>query len=865
MRGDRIFCIPWNILSGRKEWGLGSLYLQIHGKAESISNLGCIPHEAHNDMKRKLILGAATGLAMVGSASADFDTAVAWGDATTDAGIDGTGDRGNGRASGTLTVTGTGAAAVYEITSGGSDFWGNNDNGSVIYDSTGAYTTTGDLTATVRHVNVNVDSARTWGRGLLDIRRTQGNPTAGVPERNDIHWGALRRSNAGTQVGTIRRFVETNATRRGTTIGLASQDVNLDGRDNLKFVGREDQNNPVFLSVGRSGNRFYSGYAIDLDGNGNPGRFVVHWGLDGGTTAQGLTATGGNAANPNGTFTTLTGNNAGRENLGIAVGDEVTVLLGHQAHNENTQLEGLDVAGGGRVNTATFDNFSYASSFDGSKFNATSENDTWQVDGTIGVLGDQVKGSAFVRDYINNSGNATGENVKWTFTAVSLSTFTPAFGPAGSFKSANAMLAEDVVPPANFRRSAVLPGLTAEIYTATANGGTSAANLALIAGAAPNGIAIIDNVDWLGNEDSDANYHGLTGPASFGVAVQGVDPASGTAGAFSGDENSYGVDITGEIFIPANGGKIDVIEGVTGDEYIVFKDGVDDFTYLEIDGVEVLNDNNWTNDNSTGNGGGNIALFDCSDPKYDDGEWVSFRMVFWEGGGGDSCHLYWDAFDTNDTFDPSQVPGTYSGSPVSATGIQQVGDESNEETFGLTLDPGDWLLTLDLVNTATSAQKTAVATGVTASSIAERWFIEHFSTETLDFVANPDSDDSNNLLEFGFGIDPNVSGNGVLTVTDGSTLTTGLPTVHIDSSAPNNTEYTARFVRRVDHVAADLTYTVQFSHDMSSWEDDLTVPTTIATQGDHEVVEVQYPYALLTGPNQGRKPRFFRVAVSYNP
>ena len=143
---------------------------------------------------------------LVGPLHADFDTAIAWGDAATDTGIDGTGDRDNGRASGTLTVP---AAGTYEITSGGADFWGADDSATVIYDSSGAYTTTGDLTATVRHVGVNIDSARDWGRGALQIRRTEGNAVSGVPERNDESFLRLppleRRRPAGDRAPPQRR------------------------------------------------------------------------------------------------------------------------------------------------------------------------------------------------------------------------------------------------------------------------------------------------------------------------------------------------------------------------------------------------------------------------------------------------------------------------------------------------------------------------------------------------------------------------------------------------------------------------------------------------------------------------------------
>ena len=52
--------------------------------------------------------------------------------------------------------------------------------------------------------------------------------------------------------------------------------------------------------------------------------------------------------------------------------------------------------------------------------------------------------------------------------------------------------------------------------------------------------------------------------------------------------------MSGQIYIEPNGGHQSAYELARGGEWVEFKDGIDDFTYLEIDGQVVLNDNNWT-------------------------------------------------------------------------------------------------------------------------------------------------------------------------------------------------------------------------------------------------------------------------------
>lgn len=120
------------------------------------------------------------------------------------------------------------------------------------------------------------------------------------------------------------------------------------------------------------------------------------------------------------------------------------------------------------------------------------------------------------------------------------------------------------------------------------------------------------------------------------------------------DGNQYSVKLEGEILIEESGA-------------VQFLDGVDDFTYLAIDldrsGVagdsetEVLiNDNDWTNALSTGNGGAPIVTAEFDDIAAG-GEWLAMEMNIAEGGGGDSGVLYWDALDIDGVFPAAQGDG----------------------------------------------------------------------------------------------------------------------------------------------------------------------------------------------------------------
>ena len=131
--------------------------------------------------------------------------------------------------------------------------------------------------------------------------------------------------------------------------------------------------------------------------------------------------------------------------------------------------------------------------------------------------------------------------------------------------------------------------------------------------------------------------------------------------------------------------------------------------------------------------------------------------------------------------------------------------------------------------------------------------------------ADPDGDGIPNLLEFAFGTNPNVSSAGTLaysgTFANATFNATGQPITAFVSTS-NGIDFRALFGRRVDYLAAGLTYTVQFSADLNSWTNSTTTPTVLATDvtGAYQLVSVPYPPFV-----GGKKARFFRVVVSITP
>lgn len=131
----------------------------------------------------------------------------------------------------------------------------------------------------------------------------------------------------------------------------------------------------------------------------------------------------------------------------------------------------------------------------------------------------------------------------------------------------------------------------------------------------PQGEGVLDQIAWWGNDGNPpAGYEKY--PAAFNLPADTNN---------NGDnQENYSADVSGQIFIPEPG-------------TYKFKDGVDDYTFLSIDGQALIDDNNWTSPDGSANGGSPIVSKEFTKSGWYD---ITFRMA--EGGGGDSGVLYWD-------------------------------------------------------------------------------------------------------------------------------------------------------------------------------------------------------------------------------
>ena len=135
------------------------------------------------------------------------------------------------------------------------------------------------------------------------------------------------------------------------------------------------------------------------------------------------------------------------------------------------------------------------------------------------------------------------------------------------------------------------------------------------------------------------------------------------------------------------------------------------------------------------------------------------------------------------------------------------------------------------------------------------WLSEHGLDET-DWTGDADGDRLNHLLEFAFGTDPSVSSG--RSVGYGSGVTAGLPLPVLESGVG----FRAAFGRRKDWASAGLTYTVQFSADLSEWVDSDETPTTLDSgSGEIDAVFVPYPSVIQTQVGF-ENPHFFRLSIS---
>lgn len=130
-------------------------------------------------------------------------------------------------------------------------------------------------------------------------------------------------------------------------------------------------------------------------------------------------------------------------------------------------------------------------------------------------------------------------------------------------------------------------------------------------------------------------------------------------------------------------------------------------------------------------------------------------------------------------------------------------------------------------------------------------------------ASDPDHDSRVNLLEYAFGTDPTVSSGGSISYGVGGTVTAHGQPKFVKEAGLNY----AVFGRRSDYASAGLTYTVQFSADLSAgyWLNNISVPVLLATDGIIDAVRVPYPTDPIPVAGGSKPTRFFRVLVTQAP
>jgi len=394
----------------------------------------------------------------------------------------------------------------------------------------------------------------------------------------------------------------------------------------------------------------------------------------------------------------------------------VTIGVGHQSHNGIT-------GGGNGQNTATFDTFNFNNGAHNAALFGPAPGGDYTIGGALAIGGTAINdgdsgvsvpngaltGAAFTFE----GGASTGEATGWKISARRFGTTIPTFNTPVNVAAAlsGPEQTASLVPAANFRQvGGGASGINADIYL-NGNGGSFAANNDFINANAPAGSVVLPDVWWTHPGGGPPNGYpapgGVGGTVDNGgandtnVFAEAVQPGAG--GPFEGNQDNYGIDMNGEIFIPGDAAR-------GGREWVAFKDGIDDYTYLEVDGNVLIDDNSWTGIESNQNAGGAISLLDTSDAKYDDGEWVSFRMIMWEGGGGDTAALYWDLDGTG--LNADNRAGYPADTPILdeflLQGTTQIGDEFNAASFGGVLPNGNWdEVNFMLLNTGSAFSGTA--------------------------------------------------------------------------------------------------------------------------------------------------------------
>ena len=146
-----------------------------------------------------------------------------------------------------------------------------------------------------------------------------------------------------------------------------------------------------------------------------------------------------------------------------------------------------------------------------------------------------------------------------------------------------------------------------------------------------------------------------------------------------------------------------------------------------------------------------------------------------------------------------------------------------------------------------------------ADKLPDLWQAQYFGASGIATnagpEADPDADGLTNFQEYAFGMNPSQFFSGMLEWSGSTLQKRGLATPFASGTAGSFT-FRAVFARRKDFGAAGLSYTVEFSGDLSSWRASTATPSVLADDGEIQAVSVPYPFFV-----NGKKATYFRVKV----
>jgi hypothetical protein len=201
---------------------------------------------------------------------------------------------------------------------------------------------------------------------------------------------------------------------------------------------------------------------------------------------------------------------------------------------------------------------------------------------------------------------------------------------------------------------AIAPGLSARSFLRGNSGGNFDPDALT-----PQGQGTIANIAWFGNANpAPAGFEKY--PDVFGLPADTNSPGD--------NQEDYSVDARGQIFIPEAG-------------TYKFKDGVDDYTFLQIAGETLIDDNNWTGPNGSDNGGSPIVS-----KTFDQAGWYDFTFRMAEGGGGDAGTLYWDY--NNSAFPATQTTPAGTDALVPAANFRSISYPVVDSLSGMSIVDG---------------------------------------------------------------------------------------------------------------------------------------------------------------------------------